>query len=52
MQAEKEKKRQEMVKKANIEMAKRRHKTVKRLKPKAKKWAEKEGLVWNLLPLH
>ena len=52
MQAEKEKKRQEMVKKANIEMAKKRHKTVKRLKPKAKKWAEKEGLVWNLLPLH
>ena len=49
---EKEKKRQAMVKKANLEMAKKRHKTVKRLKPKAKKWAEKEGLVWNLLPLH
>eukprot|EP00943_MAST-04B_sp_MAST-4B-sp1_P002404 g2404.t1 len=49
---EKEKKRQAMVKKANIEMAKKRHKTVKRLKPKAKTWAEKEGLVWNLLPLH
>ena len=49
---EKEKLRQEMVKQANLKMAKRKRRPIKRKGNGAKKWAEQEGLVWNLLPLH
>ncbi len=49
---EKERLRQEMVKEANLKMAARKHRPVKRKGNGAKKWAEQEGLVWNLLPLH